>query len=552
MQTTSSVGVDSRRNSTWRIALLAVLLGVSLLGWSVAGCADDLPDLGKTGDDQREFYRFIDGYELAFGALKHELHPLMWKQKLLIVWLFDESESMQDDRKAICHKLPEFYEDLVLAAQKEHKQQPADDALMTSIMSFGDTVTEHTQGPTTKIDDILNAMDGIEIEDSGRENTCKAISTALAKYGPLAQKQQRRLVVVLATDESGDDGTAIEDVIERAKKLQSQVFVLGRESQFGYPYARIAWTDPKYMLRWWLTINRGPETAFPELLQTDGLHERWDNGPSGFGSYELMRLARETGGVYFILADADDDVEDAQSTEERRAELEAMKKYVPDMTSRIDYARERDASKFRHVQWQVVNVLNPHKDAELKIQELHYSADPEAFAKQGAVSFQRAIRALQLFNEALKLLDSVKPLRAEEKSLRWRANYDLMHAQCQAYRVRLFQLLLALDQHKKNEPAPQVGKGFTNNVWNAVRQKEMLPPDPEQVKLAKTDLEELNAQMESATKEFQAVIDEHPQTPWARRAKDELTHGFGIKFVDGYHDFKRYAQGAKDIKLPSP
>lgn len=505
-----------------------------------------------TGQIKGDPGRVVDGYGPALSQLTQELIRMMREQKLMVVWLFDESESMRDDQKEIRDKFHKVYEELGLVAKSDSALRAKDEILLTSIMSYGDNVSEHTKGPTSKVSEVREAMDKISIEESGKENMCKAISSALAKYGPIAQRQKRRLALVVVSDESGDDGELVEDTVERAKKAKAPIFILGRYSVFGYPYARMTWTDPKYMLTWWLTINRGPETPFPELLQTDGLHERWDYDSAGFGPYEQVRLARESGGVFFILPGTEDNISGTRSIEDRRFDLLDMKEYLPDLSARVAYAKDRDTKKFRHVQWQVINVLNPHKDKELQIQEIHYSADHASFDQQGALSFQRAVRSLQLFNEALRQLDLVKKERAKEQSQRWRANYDLIHAQCKAYRVRLFQLLLALDQHKKNRPVPKIVNGVQNNLWNAVRQKVMLPPDPEQVKLTKINLEELNEQMEEATKEFQAIIENHPRTPWARRAQHEMNIGFGIMFVDGYYDFTRYAAAGKDVKVPTP
>jgi hypothetical protein len=509
-------------------------------------------DLG-TGTIKGDIGRVVEGYGPALSQLTQELVRLMREQKLTVVWLFDESESMRDDQKEIRGKFHKVYEELGLVAKSDAKLKLTDEILLTSVMSFGDNVTEHTPNgkPTAKTEDVRAAIDKIQIEQSGKENMCKAVSSAIAKYGPMTQKQRRRLAIVVVSDESGDDGELIEDTIERCRKFKAPVYILGRYSCFGYPYARMTWVDPKYGLTWWLTINRGPETPFPELLQTDGLHERWDYDSAGFGPYEQVRLARESGGIFFILPGTEDNISGTRSIEDRRFDLLDMKEYLPDLSARVVYAQARDSSKFRAVQWQVINVLNPHKDSQLQIQEIHYSADPVKFAEQGAIAFQKAVRSLQLFNEGLRLLDAVKPLRAKEPSQRWRANYDLIHAQCKAYRVRLFQFALALDQHQKNKPDTRVVNNVKNNMWNIVRQPVMLPPDPLQVKLTKIDLDELNKQMDEAREEFEAVIRNHPRTPWARRAERELAVGFGMKFVDGYWNFDAYAK-ATDVKLPTP
>ena len=178
------------------------------------------------------------------------------------------------------------------------------------------------------------------------------------------------------------------------------------------------------------------------------------------------------------------------------------------------------------------------------MQEHHYSLDPAQFAKQGDTTFKRAVNAMGLLNEAVKLLDSVKKLRDKEPSERWRANYDLMHAQCLAYRVRLFQLLLSLDTHQKTKPMVKDPK---NNGWDIRRVHELLEPDKEQIRVTRVDVAELKKQNETAKAEFQEVIKNHPRTPWARRAQWEMSNGFGMKFGEVFRD-PRYAKN--DIKVP--
>ena len=207
--------------------------------------------------------------------------------------------------------------------------------------------------------------------------------------------------------------------------------------------------------------------------------------------------------------------------------------------------RDRLEHKFREAQWQVVAALNPHQDKELNMQEHWYSTDPAIFDEQGERTFKQALRAMGMLNDQVRVLDSVKKMRDKETSQRWRANYDLMHGQLLAFRVRLFQLLLSLDQHRKLRPVP---KNPNNNCWDIHRVKELLEPDKEQIKQTKVDVDELKKQNDTARRELQAVIENHPRTPWARRAQWELDHGFGMKFVEVYRN-PNYDK-LKEIKIP--
>lgn len=503
-------------------------------------------DLGSKGDGKitGDVGRVVDGYGTALSQISQELIRMMREERVLAVWLFDESESMRDDQREIRDRFDKIYQELRLAQETDQKLKASEEVILTSIMSFGQSVTELTQKPTADLKEIRAAIDKVGLDESGKENTCNAITQAIRKYQTFAQRQKRKLVTIVVSDESGDDGDLIEETIQTAQRSKAPIYVLGRYSVFGYPYARQRWIDPKYGLEHWLAINRGPESPFPELLQFDGLHERWDYDSAGFGPYEQARLARETGGIFFLLPGSDDNIVHGGTIDDRKFEMLAMKEYLPDLSARVEYARERDSSKFRSVQFQVVMALNPHKNPDLQMQEIWYSADPEKFANEGRTQFTKALKAMQMLSEAVRLLDSVAPLRAKEPSQRWRANFDLMHAQCLAYRVRLFQFLLALDQHAKQNPPRKP----PNNVWNIQRVPEMLPPDPVQVEQTRVDLDELKKEQEQAVKEFQAVIDAHPGTPWARRAQIEINQGFGIKMYDVFRD-PRYDN--LDIKLPT-
>jgi len=216
------------------------------------------------------------------------------------------------------------------------------------------------------------------------------------------------------------------------------------------------------------------------------------------------------------------------------------------LEARQAYVENRNTSRLRSAVWSVIRTLNPYLDPELNLREWNYPVEPAAFQKVARGEFQKALRAMVLLNQAVTLLDDVRPSRTQEASPRWRANYDLLCAQCLAYRVRLFQFLLALDQHTKAAPFL---KKPTNNCWNVVRRREMLPPDDEQVLQTNLDFKQLSAQEKRARELFQQVLTEHAGTPWARRAEYELATGFGMIFAEGFSD-PRYAEVGKTIQLP--
>ncbi len=506
---------------------------------------EDLGTQLADGEFNGEIGAAVEGYPVAMSRLTNELRRLMRDgNRLLVVWLFDESDSMKNDQQEIRDEFHKVYEELKIVKQQDQRVRKGKEVILTAVHSYGKGITDLTKEPTANENVIKKAIVNIKIDESGEENMCAAISTVVDKYSTIANRGRRRLVGIVVTDESGDDCEAFVLTLNKMKKARAPCYILSRESVFGYPYAHIRWKDPEFGLTHWLRIRRGPETAYPEALQYDGLHGRWDAQSAGFGPYEQVRLAKDSGGIFFVLPSDEENLVTTQQKEDRKYRFESMREYSPLLASRNDYAEERDKSEFRRTIWDVIVKLNPHRDQELNILDRWYPGDEEGFRNEAKKYFGRALRAMGMLNEAIATLDGIKPLRDEEASSRWRANYDLAAAQVLAYRVRLFQYLLAMDKHAKDFPEMKNPK---NNRWDLRRTQRMLPPDEEQVKITKVDMDELNKQLALAKDRFRYVIHEHSGTPWAYRAQYELNQGFGMEFHETFRD-PRYDQ--LTVKIP--
>ena len=519
-------------------------------------------DLG-VGEVNGEVGAVVEGYGAALSRITQELVRMMRERKVMAVWLFDESESMKDDQQEIASEFHKVYEELGIQQQQDKTLKKKGEVLMTSILGFGDRVNLLTPTPTGDVRKIQQAIQKIGIDRTGNENMCKSIAAVLDQFTPLARKQKRQLVVIVVSDESPTDHIQIEQAIVRAKKAKAPIYVLGREAIFGYPYARLRWKDPVYGLNHWVRIDRGPETAFPECLQYDGMHARWDSFSSGFGPYSQVRLAKHSGGIFFMLPGEEEQLDGAGAFEKRRFASLAMKEYEPLLLSRREYAQQVTTRPFRVAISGIIARLNPNQypliathDAKLNIQQHHYSVEATEFRRQAVESGQRTFRAMGLFSEAIAILDKNSPLRDQENSQRWRANFDLIRAQCYAYRVRLFQFLLVLDKHAVDFPKPKNPK---SNRWHFNRSPKMVDPNTDQYKRVQVTLKikakresfltEMKEQQDQANRLFQLVLNEHPGTPWARRAQWELDHGYGMNVREGFHD-PRYQQVGTRIKIP--
>ena len=189
--------------------------------------------------------------------------------------------------------------------------------------------------------------------------------------------------------------------------------------------------------------------------------------------------------------------------------------------------------------------LIPKYNSQLNIRRWHYKLELPEFKKQAAVEARKAFVAWKTLGIAIQKLKEIEPLREKEESARWRANFDLAKAQCLAFRVRLFQFMLAMDAHVRatppRKPRPPAPGRQPANEWVAARTRAMIEPDEaqfERVKKAfnlKQTREEffqhLQSQQKAATELYIAVMSKHKGTPWARRAQWELARGFGMQFV---------------------
>jgi hypothetical protein len=485
--------------------------------WAVPGDALklDVPD-GAAGDPSQA----VDGYEEAMDRITHEILMQLLKGNVLVMWLFDQSESMKDDQREIRQRFERVYAELGIT------EEAKGDALLTSIGSFGQGFVVHSPKPTADIEQIRAAIDQVPVDASGLENMCPAIGLMINQHRKAASSGRRRMMLIVVTDESGEPANNVANLelaINEAKDARCPVYFLGRESVFGYPWVHMQWVHPQTGGVHWLPIDRGPETGFIEQLQTDGFRRRYDAHASGFGPYEQCRLARESGGIFFMLPSPEVDL---VQRDDRKYELRAMRPYLPDLGPREAYIAARDNSPLRTALWQVVNDLNPYRPDRTNVIEmrLQFSADPAAFAAEVQVELNKSEQYVKYLHACEQGLESIKSRRDNEPSPRWRANYDLLYAQVLAYKVRLYEYGAYLTEFiKKPKVVPlKVEPNLTLGRWDIRHRQETITGD-----LTRSHIER-SAEM------FRRVITDHAGTPWAARAEWELARGFGVDLQEVY------------------
>ena len=342
---TPRVGVGAsigERNSLPSVKVAPQLSGLSMLP------AAPSRDLGGGGLIAGDVTYEAGDVGVALDQVAREILRHLADHKLTVIWLFDESSSMKDDQQAIRSKFDRIANEL---RQNIDPGKKAAGALNYVVVGYGENIHYEVEKPTAEVDAVSKAIDRLRIDDSGIENTMHAVGEVINKYGRLVAKD-RRLLIVLVTDESGDDGAYVEEARQAAVSKSVPIYVIGRQSLFGYDRAHLKYVDPVTKDVYWPAIKRGPETADVELLQWDGLHERWDEQPSGFAPYELARLAKSTGGIYFLLPSEENM---RVRTREQAYSIKTMKEYVPDYESRVTYGENRAKSEFRlHIPLPVV------------------------------------------------------------------------------------------------------------------------------------------------------------------------------------------------------
>jgi hypothetical protein len=394
-------------------------------------------------------------------------------------------------------------------------------------VSYGEAFHVHTKKPTHVRSEIRAAIDAVPVDPSGKEMMCEAVASSINLHRDYAKKSKRQMALILVTDESGDRDTNeryLEQTIAVAKAAGCRIYVLGREANFGYPYAFMSWVHPETQHVHWLPVDRGPETAFFEQLQTNGFTRRYDTFSSGFGPYEQTRLTRETNGIFFMLPT----VEAALvGPEKRRYSLDAMRTYNPDLRPRLEVYLDRDRFPLRTVLWKVASDLNPYNADSAKIIEMRmsFSVDFTALRQEAIAEQQKAVVYLNYLARAQKELEKIKRLRDQETSPRWQANYDLMHAQLIAYQARIYEYGAYLETFlRAPKAAPRTKEpNLTLVAWGLTTRAKLVAPEKSQPYIDK------------ATALLEAIIKDHPGTPWAARAQWELGRGFGVELFPDYH-----------------
>jgi hypothetical protein len=525
------------------------------------------PELSETVTAQGAGSVGTTGAEGAIDRLTHEILASLEQRPTMVVWLFDQSGSLKEERANVLKRFRRIYEELgvIEAADNPAFRRHKDKPLLTAVVGFGATPHLFAE-PTDRFEEIeagVKAIEKAEVDwyaddkipakqreamyrELSQENVFHAVGMVAEKFRGYrsAKNGKRHVMIVVFTDEAGDDVGTLDETVDLCRKLAMPVYVVGRPAPFGRQTAYVKWVDPdpKYDQRpQWVPVTLGPESLMPELLKlrfAEGDEEELLD--SGFGPYGLTRLCYETGGLYFA-AHPNRAVGRRISGEETNNlsahfaaffDADAMRRYQPDYVPAQEYMRLLQTNRARGALIQAAEMTwtSPMENVRLR-----FPKRDEAELAQSLSLAQRSAAILQPKIDAVcQVLLAGEEDRAGLKEPRWRAGYDLALGRALAVKVRTDGYNVMLAAAKQGIPF----KNAKNNTW-------ILRADEH---FAASGLEKI---ADKARQYLEGVVKDHAGTPWAMLAERELATPLGWRWDERYTNIPPRPEGG-NARPPRP
>jgi hypothetical protein len=465
----------------------------------------------------------------AVDRITQEILLSLEERKTLVVWLFDQSGSLERQRAEIIKRFDRIYEELgVIEASgnpafKKHDAKP----LLSAVVAFGQNISFLSAKPTDDVEEIKSSVAGMKTDQSGVERTFQAVVEAAGRYRQFRTQEPRRNVMfVIFTDEVGDDEADLDRTVAICRRLEIPVFCIGVPAPFGRKEASIKYVDPdpKYdQTPQWVPVRQGPESFLPELVKI-GSEETDEPIDSGFGPYSLTRLCVETGGIFFAVHPNRDErrVVTRKDTAILSAQLshffdpQIMRTYKPDYVSIKEYQKLLSENKARA---KLVEAAQMSWVTPMERPQLNFPKVSDADLANKLTTAQHAAAALEpKINQLYEILKQGERDRPRLTKPRWQAGYDLSMGRVLAVKVRTesYNAMLARAKQGMRFQDPK------DDTWR-------LEPANE-ITVGST-LEKL---AEQARVYLERVLREHPKTPWALLAENELKQPLGWQWKESY------------------
>ena len=498
------------------------------------------------------------GADGAIDRITHEILLSLEERKTLVVWMFDQSASLLRQREEILDRFDNIYSELATLEEKgsEHfkKRELDDEPLLTQVYAFGSQYGPMLKQPTNQLGEIKTAVRDIPVDESGLENVFSAVNAVGNKYKHLrkvhrrTRERERNVMIVIISDEAGDDINVLDSAVDICKTNEIPVYVVGVPAPFGRKETFVKYVDPDPNFDQsvqWLPVSQGPESVAPERIRLNYSTRYEEEIPidSGFGPFALTRLCFETGGTYFTVHPNRQntgrrvnrgETEEYSAYFQRFFDPKIMRRYRPDYVSTQHYIGQIQSNECRLAVVQAAREswTSPMSPPQLRFEKL----DEARFVNQVNAAQQPAALVSNKINRLYEILKMGEIGRESEVSLRWKAGYDLAMGRVLAVKIRAesYNKLLAMLKTKSKF------ENEKNNVWVLKPANEILTGSATE-KLA-----------DKARMYLQRVVDEHPGTPWALLAKRELQQPIGWALQEEYREPPRPREPRPQANVPRP
>ena len=443
------------------------------------------------------------------GRLRREIESSVDFAPTMIVWMVDATPSAAELRGEWADAAKRLYSDFATNGLPGGK--PAEQ-LSTAIVAFGEKPQFVLEQPTTDFALVGTKLGEIPTDESGKETTFATVSQLLEKYGPLKSQQSRELLLVVVSDEAGDDLAQVDAAIAKANSTGVRVYGIGVPAPLGRKMAEVPAMETRSDGQ--PAMVQGPETRYsqhPDMKFSYGGFGG-DDIDSGYGPFGLTYLAYKTRGAFLVsrLRNA------SWPGNAMRFEDSVMLSYPPQYLSEQEYQAKLQENKALAALHRAAQ--QPQVEA-MSYPGSQFQTGDEARLKNALDRAQRTSARLgPLIDVIYEPLAEGEKDRAKITDKRWQASYDLALGRAAAIKARIdgYNQMLAILKGGRTFQDP------SHDTW-------ILEP-ADTLEEAGSRLERLRLQ---AKEYLQRVIDEHPGTPWAYLAERELESPIGWKWVEG-------------------
>jgi hypothetical protein len=477
----------------------------------------------------------------AVDRLTVEIAASLEQRPTLVCWVFDQSVSLSAQRKEIAARLDRVFDELGMNRSEANRPD-----LLNIVFAYGQRMQQVTAKPTAVVSDVVSAIRNVPIDESGVEMTFSAIRMAAEQAKPLRVGPPRRNVMIIVfTDEVGNDQNVVDQTAQFCRTQGMPVYVVGVPAPFGMPQVKMKFVefDPKFDGgEQWAVVDQGPETLYPEFVRMhpDELDEPID---SGFGPFSLSKLCYETGGIYFAVHPnrnttgrvSSKEVAPMASRLRRFFDPVALKGYRPDYIAAAKIEQMLATNKARKA------LVEAAKKSQISPMEAPTMIFPRVDDGALALLLSEAQKVAARIQPKIDALYGILAAGAADRDTieerRWQAGYDLAMGRVLAMKIRTDAYNIMLAQAK-------TGMKFKNpnsDTWVLEPSNDVSATGSQTDKLAK-----------QARMYLERVVKDHPGTPWAFLAAEELKKPLGYAWSETFTGVNKPRMGDGGGGAPNP